>query len=98
MAENRRIIPRFATEAEEARWWFENQDRIEQDFKEAAANGTLTRGTLSRRGITPTTTIRLDPADISKARSLAQKRGLKYQTYLKALIHEALEREASTAS
>jgi predicted DNA binding CopG/RHH family protein len=98
MAEKRRVVPSFATEAEEARWWFENQDRIEQDFKEAAANGELTCGTVARRGITPTTTIRLDPEDISKARSLAQKRGLKYQTYLKALIHEALEQEASVAS
>jgi predicted DNA binding CopG/RHH family protein len=38
----------------------------------------------------PTTTIRLDPEDISLARVQAEKRGLKYQTYLKMLIHEAL--------
>ena len=94
-----RLLPNFANEAEEARWWFENQDRIERDFDEAAADGTLTRGSLlERSGITPTTTIRLDPADISKARILAEKRGMKYQTYLKALIHEALEREEKVAS
>jgi predicted DNA binding CopG/RHH family protein len=41
-----------------------------------------------------TTTIRLDPEDISRARALAAKRGLCCQTYLKMLIHEALETEA----
>jgi len=91
-------VPRFENESDEAAWWFQNRDRIAQDFDRAAAEGKLTRGTVARRGNTPTTTIRLDPTDISKARALAQKRGLKYQTYLKALIHEALEREASAAS
>jgi predicted DNA binding CopG/RHH family protein len=82
-------VPRFENESDEAAWWFQNRDRIAQDFDRAAIEGKLTRGTVARRGNTPTTTIRLDPDDISKARSLAQKRGLKYQTYLKALIHEA---------
>jgi hypothetical protein len=73
-------VPRFESESDEAAWWFQNRDRIAQDFDRAAIEGKLTRGTVARRGNTPTTTIRLDPADISKARSLAQKRGLKYQT------------------
>jgi predicted DNA binding CopG/RHH family protein len=47
----------------------------------------------SATGITPTTTIRLDPEDISRARTLAAKRGLRYQTYLKMLLHEALREE-----
>jgi predicted DNA binding CopG/RHH family protein len=46
---------------------------------------------LARKGNTPTTTIRLDPEDISRARTQASKKGLKYQTYLKMLIHEALQ-------
>ena len=41
----------------------------------------------------PTTTIRLDPQDISRARVLAAARGVRYQTYLKMLIHEALAAE-----
>jgi hypothetical protein len=98
MAENRRIIPSFATEAEEAHWCFENQDRMAEEFKEAATNGTLTCGTVARRGNTPTTTTRLDPAGISQARTLVRERGLKYESYLKSLIHEALEREASVAN
>jgi predicted DNA binding CopG/RHH family protein len=38
----------------------------------------------------PSTTIRLDPEDIAKARVQAAERGLRYQTYLKMIIHEAL--------
>jgi predicted DNA binding CopG/RHH family protein len=40
-------------------------------------------------GITPTATIRLDPQDISPARTLAAARGVRYQTYLERLLHEA---------
>jgi predicted DNA binding CopG/RHH family protein len=51
------------------------------------------QGTLKKRGLTPTTTIRLDRDDVELAKAQAADRGLKYQTYLKSLIHQAL-REA----
>jgi len=97
-------IPKFATEAEEAKWWFENDDLIFKEFEKAAKEGRLGRGGIRRlfaeKGIpfpesnatpTPTTTIRLDLDDIAEARVQAAKRGLRYQTYLKMIIHEALE-------
>jgi predicted DNA binding CopG/RHH family protein len=87
-------IPDFASEDEEARWWFDNQESLDEQFIKAAAEGRLGRGTVARRAAIPTTTIRLDPEDISKARVLAERRGLKYQTYLKMLIHEALQKES----
>lgn len=93
----KRIIPDFKSEAEEAKWWFDHQDELLEDFKEAAANGTLGRGTAARIGGLPTTTIRLDPVDIQMAREQAEKRGLKYQTYLKMLLHDALTREAKAS-
>jgi predicted DNA binding CopG/RHH family protein len=86
-------VPAFKTEKEEAQWWFENQDVLAQRFKRAATEGRLGRGTLAQRGKTPTTTIRLDPGDIAKARLYAERRGLKYQTYLKMLIRQALVQE-----
>lgn len=86
--------PEFKSEEEEARWWAENQDLILNEFKAAAKEGTLGRGTLARRGQTPTTTIRLDPSDIELAKIQAEQRGLKYQTYLKMIIHQALLQEA----
>jgi hypothetical protein len=100
-------IPTFATEAEEAKWWFENEELISAEFEQAAKEGRLGRGGVrslfAEKGIpfpepkkapastsTPTTTIRLDPDDIAKARVQAAERGLRYQTYLKMIIHEAL--------
>jgi hypothetical protein len=43
------IVPKFATETEEADWWFDNQDLLLAEFKLAAAEGRLGRGTLKRR-------------------------------------------------
>jgi len=48
-------------------------------------------------GALPTTTIRLDPADIELARQQAEKKGMKYQTYLKMVLHEALVKEAEAS-
>lgn len=48
------------------------------------------RGTAARKGRTPTTTIRLDPEEIARARAQAAQHGLRYQTYLKMLLHQAL--------
>jgi predicted DNA binding CopG/RHH family protein len=91
-------LPKFENEAEEARWWFENQDLLEEEFHRAATSGTLNRGTAMRRAMEAASTVQLDPSDISKARALAEKRGLDYQAYLQTLIHEALEREEKLAS
>lgn len=97
-------IPKFATEAEEAQWWYDNREKVGEEFLKAAKEGRLRRGGVQRllaeRGIpfqesgpTPTTTIRLDPDDIAKARAQAAERGLRYQTYLKMIIHEAVHEE-----
>ena len=100
-AKSKLIIPAFASEAEEAKWWFENEELISDEFQKAATEGRLKRGGIRRlfaeKGIPfkepspmPTTTIRLDPDDIATARVQAAERGLRYQTYLKMIIHEAL--------
>jgi predicted DNA binding CopG/RHH family protein len=41
--------------------------------------------------------IRLPEPDIALAQRLAQSKGLPYQTYIKSLLHEALERERALA-
>jgi predicted DNA binding CopG/RHH family protein len=97
MASEKRILPEFKSEAEEAKWWFDHQDEVLGDFERASQNGTLVRGAAARVSALPTTTIRLDPADIELARQQAEKKGLKYQTYLKMVIHEALLKEASVS-
>lgn len=44
-------------------------------------------------GSSETATIRISPEELTRARALAAKRGLRYQTYLKMLLHEALDAE-----
>jgi predicted DNA binding CopG/RHH family protein len=90
--------PEFKSEAEEARWYEKNQDALLTEFKNAAEDGTLARGSLTKRGLTPTTTIRLDKGDIELAKRQAEQRGLRYQTYLKMLIHQALREESPRAT
>jgi predicted DNA binding CopG/RHH family protein len=86
-----RVIPDFATEAEEAKWWFEHQDELLEDFEQAAAEGRLSHGTAARLGNLPTIVhFRLDPEDLSMARAQAAQRGLKVEAYLEQLVHEAL--------
>lgn len=86
-------VPAFANEAEEASWWASQEGRIADEFEQAAAQGELGRGTAVRRAALPTTTIRLDPKDIELARVQAERKGLRYQTYLKMLLHEALQKQ-----
>ena len=94
----RTVIPRFKTETEEADWWFNNQAYIYQRFKEAAAAGTLQHGTVARLArerasqVSPTITIRLPQDDLSRARTQAEAKGMRYQTYIKMLLHEALDK------
>jgi predicted DNA binding CopG/RHH family protein len=83
-------IPGFASEGEEARWWVAQEDRLAEEFEQAEARGELGRGTAVRRAALPSTTIRLDPGDIALARAQAARKGMRYQTYLKMLLHEAL--------
>jgi hypothetical protein len=41
MAEKKRVVPKFNTEAEEAEWWYRNRARISRDLKEAATIGEV---------------------------------------------------------
>jgi predicted DNA binding CopG/RHH family protein len=81
----------FANEDEEAAWWESHEDDLADEFEKATAEGRAGIGTLVKRAAIPSTTIRLDPEDIAKARVQAGERGLRYQTYLKMIIHEALK-------
>lgn len=87
--------PEFKSEAEEAAWWDSHPDETLALFEQAAKDGTLGRGTLARRAGTAATSIRLDTADIKLAKTIAQQRGLRYQTYLKMIIHQHLLQEVS---
>jgi hypothetical protein len=95
-------IPKFANEAAEADWWASREGRA--FLKSAAANaskqnvgrGSRLVGKLNRP---PSVQIalRLPEPDVTKARELAMRKGIGYQTLLKMLVHEGLRREARRA-
>ena len=95
----------FKTEAQEAEWWSKNQKLIADRFERANAAGKLGKGTVTRVareranqiGPSPTITIRLAEDDLTRARTFAAEKGLRYQTYLKMLLHQALNSEAKRA-
>jgi predicted DNA binding CopG/RHH family protein len=90
-------VPRFESEAAEALWWDENKRMIEVDLLQAMRDGTAQRGTAQRlvkeSRESKNITIRMPLRDIERARLLAEKKGIGYQTYMKMLLHEALEKE-----
>ena len=85
-------VPKFKSEAEEAEWWDRNPDFIAYQFGKAAKEGRILRE-LPGRGATRSVTIRLAMKDVETAQTLAAKMGLPYQTYIKTVLHQALERE-----
>lgn len=84
--------PKFKSEAEEAEWWDQNPEFIADQFEKAAREGRILRG-LPGRGATRSVTIRLAVKDVEIAQTLAAKMGLPYQTYIKTVLHQALERK-----
>jgi len=92
-----RRIPTFKTEAEEARWWEKQSSRIAQHMEAAMAAGedlTVVPAPLKRALAAKNVTIRLSLADLERARKQAERRGLRYQTYVKMLLHQALVADA----
>lgn len=78
-------VPRFRSEAEEAAWWDAHPEVITKAFE-------LVYGKPGSRATRPVT-IRLPVEDMARARRLAARKGLGYQTLVKTLLHEALLRE-----
>jgi hypothetical protein len=99
----KRAIPAFATEAEEAEWWFKNRTLHGKQLLAAVRSGEarlLTKEKLRariaapRKTPAPTVALRIPEADLALARKQAEQKGLPYQTYIKSLLHETLtERE-----
>ena len=90
-------VPEFESEAQEARWWEEHKDLVEENLIEAMRDGTAQRGSAQRLAkearASKNITIRMPLADLERARQLSAKKGLAYQTFIKMLLHEALDRE-----
>lgn len=85
-----------ANEAEEARWWEENQEYILKGFQTDKKKGNLLRSASAiaavERAPTRMISIRLPESDLELARTQAQKNGVAYQTWLKRIIHRGLRK------
>lgn len=94
-------LPAFANEAEEADWWASRQGRqfLKQqtaDPRRKPAKGSRLAAQLNRTASVQIA-LRLPGTDLEKARELATRKGIGYQTLLKMLVHEGLRREARRA-
>ena len=103
----KRVIPAFATEAEEADWWYKNRNKHGKQLLAAVQSGAAQvlkkeklrdRIAASKRTPAPVVALRIPEADLALARKQAEQKGLPYQTYIKSLLHEQLiEREKRRA-
>jgi predicted DNA binding CopG/RHH family protein len=85
-------IPTFSNDAEEAAWWDAHRSEIEAEIRRRMTQkrpftlGNLLQGAKLSQPVT----LRIPKEDLEKARRLAAKRGLGYQTYIKMLLRQAL--------
>jgi len=95
----KRVVPSFATETEEADWWYKNRNQHGKQLLTAVKGGeaqVLTKEKLleriaeSRKTPSPVVALRIPAADLALARKQAEQKGLPYQTYIKSLLHETL--------
>jgi hypothetical protein len=100
MSKKNSEMPKFKSEAEEADWWASPAGRAYVKQKSAAATrkGAVAAGSslvakLNRKASVQIA-IRLPEADIKRAREIAGRKGIGYQTLLKMVVHEGLQREA----
>jgi predicted DNA binding CopG/RHH family protein len=108
-------MPTFATEAEEAEWYFEHQDELEAymavptakdqaTFRKELQSLTPKKDAIaaakaaqqayeSRRPKTKQVPIRIAETDLDRAKALAGKKGIGYQTLIKMALHEWLDQQ-----
>ncbi|MCZ2150674.1 MAG: BrnA antitoxin family protein [Bryobacterales bacterium] len=90
-------IPKFEDEKEEAKWWASAKGRAFLKKQPMAKTPDRRKGSALvaklARADSVQIALRLPAPDLAKAREMAERKGLGYQTFLKMLIHEGLERQ-----
>jgi predicted DNA binding CopG/RHH family protein len=91
-------VPEFVDEDEEAKWWASAEGRDFLKRQSATRSSRKQKGSplvanLSRAASVQIA-LRLPVPDLAKARQIAGRKGIGYQTLLKMLVHEGLQREA----
>lgn len=89
-------IPKFASEQDEAKWWATSEGRSFVSEQSARKSEKATGGSklVTKLGSAGTVQIalRLSSPDLAKARQIAERKGIGYQTLLKMIVHEGLQR------
>ena len=74
------MVPKFEAEPEEAQWWYDNREKVEDALISAMDNGTIQRGTAQRltreARASRNVTIRMAEANLDLARKQAEEKGL----------------------
>ena len=102
MLKNKSIVmPKFVNEAREADWWASHEGRLflkQKSAETGARKGTEPRGSRLVGQLNKAASVqiafRLPEPDLAKAREIATRKGIGYQTLLKMLVHEGLQRES----
>ena len=87
------IVPRLATESEEADWWFDNREDHDEIMLRAMGEGrTMSPSQLfAQLGLKgPRVAVPLDFGDLVRAREQANALGIDYEDYVRQLVHTAL--------
>jgi hypothetical protein len=90
-------IPSFASEEEEAEWWFLNREELADGFVRAASEKRLKSGsTVLRRAreanrLEQVLTIHLSEEDSIKIRRIAAEYGQEEEECAASILHRALE-------
>ena len=107
------VVPKFATEAEEADWWDQHMDVVEATFLDAAEKGTLRRTSetehgrrvilaakraLAAREAAKAFIASASEQDRDRFHQLAVKAGLDDQTYIQQVLLTALAGVESLAA
>ncbi len=74
------VTPDFKSEKEEADWWFTNRAMVEDRLLKYGRKALIE---------TQSVTIRLPKEDVARAREIAAKEGIGYQTVIKRVLHQA---------
>jgi len=86
-------IPEFASEQEEAEWWDAHPEVFVEAFRKAKQEGRVRRLSQTDLPGAAEAAFRVRPQELARAKALAAKHGIPYQTYLERLVHEALDSE-----
>lgn len=92
---NRLVVPDFVSEDEEAEWVWKHRHELDQEMARRIRAGTAMGG--PRKNLDDElqpVSIRLSKRDVQTAREQASERGIRYQTYIRMILHRALRKQA----